>query len=133
MTIRAISLFAVVSLMAFSAASAPPTGSNITPNTPLSRSEQWSGDFSTKEIRELVYGYARCVVDRRSAKASEGLLRNVDNRTLIREYPSLIDSNCLSDQKRIWNDQRRGTVRMSFEGAVGRESGAPSSISPGGF
>lgn len=101
------------------AAAAPPTGSNITPNTPLSRSEE-QRDFTTKETRLLVHSYARCVVGRRYARASEGLLRNVDNRTLIREYPSLIDSDCLSDQKRIRNDMRMGTVRMSFEGDLYR-------------
>jgi len=101
-------------------ASAQPTGSNITPNTPLSRSEPSSRDFSTKETRALMHGYARCVVARRFAKASEGLLRNVDNRTLIREYPSLIDANCLSDQKRIRNDMRIGTIRMRFEGDLYR-------------
>ena len=110
------------------AGAAPPTGSNITPDTPLARSEE-QRDFTTKETRALVHGYAKCVVARRFAKASEGLLRNVDNRTLIREYPILIDSDCLSDQKRIRNDMRIGTVRMSFEGDLFRYALADALVS----
>src|SRR5687768_7266126 len=44
-------------------------------------------EFSNKETRAIMHGYAKCIVDRYRRKASEALLRNVDNRTFMREYP----------------------------------------------
>ncbi|HEY5722470.1 MAG TPA: hypothetical protein VIT45_09115 [Allosphingosinicella sp.] len=106
--------------VAAASVSAQPTGSNIEPKTPLSRSEPSATEFSTKETRALMHGYAKCVVARRFAKASEALLRNVGNSTLMRDYPSLVDGDCLADQKRIANDMRIGSVRMSFGGDLYR-------------
>jgi hypothetical protein len=111
------------------AASAQPTGSNIEPKTPLSRSEPSSRDFSTKETRALMHGYARCVVGRRQAKASEALLRNVDNRTLLRDYPSLIVGDCLVAQRGIRNDPGISSVKMSFEGDLYRYALADALVS----
>ena len=111
------------------AAFAQPTGSNITPKTPLSRSEPSSRDFSTKETRALMHGYAKCVVGRRQAKASEALLLNVDNSTLMRDYPSLIVGDCLVAQRGIRNDARIDTVKMSFEGDLYRYALADALVS----
>lgn len=62
-------------------------------------SEDWSdADYSTKETRALTHAYARCVVKRQPAKASEAIARNVDNATILRDYPMLIRDECLSRQ-----------------------------------
>jgi len=55
-------------------------------------------DFSTKEVRAITYGYAKCIVGRHAAKASQALLENVANSVLLRRYPMLIDGQCLVDQ-----------------------------------
>jgi hypothetical protein len=52
-------------------------------------------DYSAKETRRLAYDYSRCVVGRHPAAASQALLSNVDNKTFMRQYGSLIDGNCL--------------------------------------
>lgn len=117
---RAIASSLIALGLAVGAAAAPPTGNNITPNTPLSRSEASPREFSTKETRAVMHGYARCVVGKRQDKASEALLRNVDNATLMRDYRSLIIGDCLISQKGIRSDVRISSVKMSFEGDLYR-------------
>jgi hypothetical protein len=56
-----------------------------------------------------MHAYARCVVDRKPAKASEALLANVDQGTIIRRYGMLIIGDCLAREA-------RPGVRMSFSG-----------------
>lgn len=73
-------------------------------------------EYSTRETRAITHGYARCVVGRRPAKAAEALLRNIDNPTFMREYPSLIIGECLTRQ----TGPTAGTVRMSFAGDLYR-------------
>jgi hypothetical protein len=53
-------------------------------------------DLSTKETRAVVHAYAACIVKRQPAKAAEAIGRNVDNGTMMREYPKLFDGDCLS-------------------------------------
>jgi hypothetical protein len=53
-------------------------------------------DLSTKETRAVVHSYASCVVKRQPVKAAEAIQRNVDNSTMLREYPKLFDGDCLS-------------------------------------
>ncbi|HEY0111990.1 MAG TPA: hypothetical protein VGB59_02430 [Allosphingosinicella sp.] len=55
-------------------------------------------DYSTKETRVLMHAYAKCVVGRRPAKASEAIVRNVDNGTILRDYQSLVVGECLARQ-----------------------------------
>ncbi len=55
-------------------------------------------DFSTKEIRAITYGYAKCIVGRHATKASQALIENVDNSVLLRRYPMLIDGQCLVNE-----------------------------------
>ena len=55
-------------------------------------------EFSTKEIRAITHAYARCVVARHTGRASQALLENADNSTILRRYPSLVDGECLVDQ-----------------------------------
>jgi hypothetical protein len=62
-------------------------------------SEGWSdADYSTKETRTLTHAYARCVVKRQPAKASEAITENVDNETILRDYRMLIREECLTRQ-----------------------------------
>jgi hypothetical protein len=53
-------------------------------------------DYSTKETRALTHTYAKCVVGRQAAKASEALLKNADNTMILRKYRSLVSSECLA-------------------------------------
>ena len=122
-------LIALIAGGCLAGAADPPIGSNIKPNTPLSRSEASPRDFSTKETRALMHGYARCVVGKRQAKASEALLRNVDNATLLRDYRSLIIGDCLISQKGIRSDVRIDSVKMSFEGDLYRYALADALVS----
>jgi hypothetical protein len=62
-------------------------------------SDGWSNaDYSTKETRALTHAYARCVVKRQPAKASEAIVRNVDNGAILRDYRMLIRDDCLTRQ-----------------------------------
>ena len=70
-------------------------------------------DYSTRETRALTHAYAQCVVKRRTAVASEALLANVDNTTLMRRYSTLIVPACLD------RHAPRGT-QMSFAGDLYR-------------
>lgn len=55
-------------------------------------------DASTKETRAMMHAYAKCVVKRQGRKASEAMLANVDNTTIIRQYPMLVIGDCLARQ-----------------------------------
>ena len=70
-------------------------------------------DLSTKETRALMHAYARCVVDRRAAKASEALLGNVGNDVILRQYPMLVIGDCLAREA-------RANATMSFSGDLYR-------------
>lgn len=65
-------------------------------------------EFSTAETRALVHAYARCVIDGQAAKASEAILRNVDNSMILREYRRLIDPECLARQVKRTTEMRFG-------------------------
>lgn len=58
-----------------------------------------ASDFSASETRLITYDYAQCVIgSRRNAiAASEALLNNADNRTIMSKYSSLINGNCLTN------------------------------------
>lgn len=70
-------------------------------------------DYSLNETRRLMDSYAKCVVQRRSALASEALLRNVDNSTILKDYRALIDGDCLTKQTRM-------AGKMTFAGDLYR-------------
>jgi hypothetical protein len=66
-------------------------------------------DFSSKETRLLVDDYGRCVVRKEDKLAAEAILRNVDNKTLMRDYPRLIDGKCVPTPP-------GSTVKVQFHG-----------------
>jgi hypothetical protein len=70
-------------------------------------------DYSVKETRRIAYDFAKCVVGRHAAAASEALLRNVDNRTLMKDYGVLIDGDCLTRTT-------HASAKMSFTGDLYR-------------
>lgn len=70
-------------------------------------------DYSTKETRAIMHGYARCIVAQHAGKASEAVLQNVDNKTILRRYPMLLNGECLVDQTHT-------ASRMSFAGDLYR-------------
>ena len=70
-------------------------------------------DFSTREIRAITHGYAKCVVAKHGAKASRALIENLDNSALRRRYPMLIDGDCLVRQTRT-------SAKMRFDGDLYR-------------
>lgn len=79
-------------------------------------------DYSTKEIRAITHGYAKCIVAKHSAKASQALLQNVDNSTILRRYPTLIDGDCLVDQTQT-------STMMRFSGDLYRYALADALVS----
>lgn len=63
-------------------------------------------EYSTKEARELMHAYAKCVAKRQSKKASEALLANADNATIMRNYKMLIVDSCLTSQVKSSTEMR---------------------------
>lgn len=70
-------------------------------------------DYSIKQTRQLAYEYAKCVVARHQAAASEALLNNVDNQTMMERYRALIDGDCLVRST-------HASAKMSFPGDLYR-------------
>jgi hypothetical protein len=70
-------------------------------------------DFSLKDTRRIMADYAKCVVARHPAQASQALLNNADNRTILTQYKVLIDGQCLVDQT-------HANSKMSFAGDLFR-------------
>lgn len=70
-------------------------------------------DYSLDDTRRLMAGYAKCVVQRRWEKASEAILKNVDNGTILKHYRGLIDGDCLTKQTRL-------AGKMTFAGDLYR-------------
>jgi hypothetical protein len=54
-------------------------------------------DYSPEETRKIVSNYGDCIIEsrRRRAQASQAIIANADNNTLIKKYPDLLDGNCL--------------------------------------
>jgi hypothetical protein len=65
-------------------------------------------DASTKETRAMMHAYAKCVVKRQGSKASHALLANVDNSTILRDYPMLVIGDCLARQVLTTTEMRFG-------------------------
>jgi hypothetical protein len=53
-------------------------------------------ELSTKKTRAVVHAYAQCIVKRQPVKAAEAIVRNADNATLLRNYPKLMNGDCLT-------------------------------------
>lgn len=56
-------------------------------------------DTSAKQVvetRKLMHAYARCVVRSNHDRASEAIIADVNNGTILRRYPELISSDCMS-------------------------------------
>src|SRR3954470_10579322 len=70
-------------------------------------------DYSPKEVRTLMYAYAKCVVGREPRRASEALLANIDNATFIKYYGRLIIGECLVRETHV-------ASRMTFKGDLYR-------------
>jgi hypothetical protein len=66
-------------------------------------------DYSAKETRLLVDDYGRCIVRKEGKLAAQAILRNVNNKTLMREYPRLIDGKCVPTPPAT-------TVKVQFHG-----------------
>ncbi len=88
----------------------------------VSASARQRSDYSTKETRALMHAYAKCVVRREGEKASEVLLRNVGNRTLLRKYDDLIVEDCLAREVVV-------DTKMTFGGDLYRYALADALVS----
>jgi hypothetical protein len=76
--------------------------------------DDWEdADYSTRETRALTHAYARCVVKRQPAKASEAIVANVSPGAILRDYRTLIRPECLVRQT-------RQSTRMRFGGDLYR-------------
>lgn len=74
---------------------------------PRSVAEEWEdADYSTQEIRALTHAYAQCVVKRQPAKASQAILANVDNGTMLRNYSKLVIGECLESRITVSTQMR---------------------------
>jgi hypothetical protein len=65
-------------------------------------------DYSTRETRALTHAYARCVVKRQPAKASQAIAGNVSTGAILRDYPMLIRPECLTRETRQQTRMRFG-------------------------
>jgi hypothetical protein len=65
--------------------------------------------YSLKETRMVVDDYGHCIVAKEPKLASEAILRNVDNGTLMHDYPRLIDGRCMPTPPGT-------TVKVKFHG-----------------
>ncbi|HEX8442746.1 MAG TPA: hypothetical protein VF631_03760 [Allosphingosinicella sp.] len=79
-------------------------------------------EYSTAETRKLMHAYAQCAVARQARRASEALVRNVDNSVILRTYPQLIAGDCLAKQT-------RRSTKMSFSGDLYRYALADALVS----
>lgn len=79
-------------------------------------------DYSTKETRAVMHDYAKCVVRRQPAKASEAIAGNFDNIVLLRKYPTLMSPDCLGDAT-------QDGVQMRFGGDLYRYALADALVS----
>lgn len=70
-------------------------------------------DYSTKETRALMHAYAKCVVKRQGRRASQAIVANADNGTILRDYKMLIVDACLSREVAT-------TTEMRFSGDLYR-------------
>jgi hypothetical protein len=86
-------------------------------------------EFSTKETRALMHAYSKCVVERQAKKASEALLENADNGTILRKYRQLISGECLARQTKQTSQMKFGGDLYRYalaDALVARElAGAP--------
>lgn len=88
-----------------------------------SLSEDWEdADYSTKETRALTHAYARCVVRRQPAKASEAIARNVRTGAILSDYPMLVRPECLTRET-------KQSTRMRFGGDLYRYALADALVS----
>jgi hypothetical protein len=81
--------------------------------SPLAAQRERKSDVPAKEARAMMHAYAKCIVGRQHAKASEALLANLDNRTILRKYPMLVAGECLRGPAFV-------TTKMSFSGDLYR-------------
>lgn len=77
-----------------------------------SRADPYS-DYPIKQTRRVAYDYAKCVVGRHHVAASQALLSNVDNHTMLERYRELIDGECLVRST-------HASAKMSFPGDLYR-------------
>ena len=70
------------------------------------------GPKETAQVRKLMADYARCVVKARRDSASEAIISNANNSTIMKRYPELISGDCLG--------RTGGSVQMSFGGDLYR-------------
>jgi len=73
---------------------------------PAAAAPQNDSDLSTRETRAVVHAYAKCVVAKAPRKAAEAIQRNVDNRTMLKEYPVLMNPDCLETGPRVAMEAR---------------------------
>jgi hypothetical protein len=63
-------------------------------------------EYSSRQIRPLIQGYADCVVKRQPAKASEAVLSDLGNEALLENYQMLIIGDCLVQQTHASSQMR---------------------------
>ena len=54
-----------------------------------------SSDLSASDTREMIHRYGECVIRTQQQRASEAILANVDNATLLTKYSELVVPRCM--------------------------------------
>ena len=62
--------------------------------------------------RKMMHEYARCVVKQKGEQASDAIVSNSDNATIVRRYPELLSGDCLG--------KAAGSIQMRFGGDLYR-------------
>ena len=62
--------------------------------------------------RKMMHEYARCVVKQKREQASDAIVSNSDNATIVRRYPELLGNDCLG--------RVAGSIQMRFGGDLYR-------------
>ena len=76
--------------------------------SPLAPPPAAAEEFSPEKTRQVMAGYAECVVKRRPDMASEAILANVDNHVIARKYRQLIVPDCLNNAAGFGTEMRFG-------------------------
>lgn len=54
-----------------------------------------ASDLTASETREMIHSYGECVIKTQQRRASEAILANVDNATLLSRYSELVVPRCM--------------------------------------
>jgi len=84
----------------------------FTSSCPATASEKKSDQKEIAANRRIMADFAHCVVDAQQKKATEVIVGNIDNSTILKRYGLLIDGDCLG--------KTAGSVKLTMGGDLFR-------------